>query len=145
MCSEDINLVGNDWRSVLSKTRHLKKSKHIVPLPEQALVLLRHLSKTRVVDEEEKGWMFVSPVYPGRPANLASMLKSFQHIWPEIAWVLYPHPGPEADYEHKFTWLLVTAKAKFESLGGDAEKVLAFFYIALSKAVPDFHGRANLE
>ncbi len=100
---------------------------------KQALVLLRHLSKTRVVDEEEKGWMFVSPIYPGRPANLASMLKSFQHIWPEIAWVLYPHPGPEADYEHKFTWLLVTAKAKFESLGGDAEKVPAFFYIALSK------------
>lgn len=80
---EDVDLVGADWRYVVSKTKHLDKSKHIVPLPEQALVLLRELHKTRVVDEEGKGWVFVSPVYPGRPINPTSMLKSFQRIWPE--------------------------------------------------------------
>ncbi|RMT30298.1 Phage integrase [Pseudomonas syringae pv. solidagae] len=77
---EDVDLVGADWRYVVSKTKHLDKSKHIVPLPEQALVLLRELHKTRVVDEEGKGWVFVSPVYPGRPINPTSMLKSFQRI-----------------------------------------------------------------
>ncbi len=82
---EDVDLVGADWRYVVSKTQHLDKSKHIVPLPEQALVLLRELSKTRVVDEEGKGWVFSSPVHPGRPINPTSMLKSFQHIWPEYA------------------------------------------------------------
>ncbi|KAA8553680.1 MULTISPECIES: tyrosine-type recombinase/integrase [Pseudomonas] len=80
---EDVDLVGADWRYVVSKTRHLDKSKHIVPLPEQALLLLRKLRQTRVVDDEGKGWVFVSPVYPGRPINPTSMLKSFQHIWPE--------------------------------------------------------------
>lgn len=80
---EDVDLVGADWRYVVSKTKHLDKSKHIVPLPEQALVLLRDLHKTRAVDEEGKGWVFVSPVYPGRPINPTSMLKSFQRIWPE--------------------------------------------------------------
>ncbi len=80
---EDVDLVGADWRYVVSKTKHLDKSKHIVPLPEQAVVLLRELHKTRVVDEEDKGWVFVSPVYPGRPINPTSMLKSFQRIWPE--------------------------------------------------------------
>jgi len=44
---EDVDLVGADWRYVVSKTKHLDKSKHIVPLPEQALVLLRELHKTR--------------------------------------------------------------------------------------------------
>ncbi len=82
---EDVDLVGADWRYVVSKTKHLDKSKHIVPLPEQVLVLLRELSKTRVVDEEGKGWVFVSPVYPGRLINPTSMLKSFQRIWPEYA------------------------------------------------------------
>ncbi|RMO93411.1 Phage integrase [Pseudomonas syringae pv. philadelphi] len=80
---EDVDLIGADWRYVVSKTKHLDKSKHIVPLPEQALVLLRELHKTRVVDEEGKGWVFVSPVYPGRPINPTSMLKSLQRIWPE--------------------------------------------------------------
>ena len=80
---EDVDLVGADWRYVVSKTKHLDKSKHIVPLPEQALILLRELHRTRVVDEEGKGWVFVSPVYPGRPINPTSMLKSFQRIWPE--------------------------------------------------------------
>jgi integrase len=74
---EDVDLIGADWRYMDSK------NKHIVPLPEQALVLLRELSNTRVVDEEGKGWVFVSPVYPGRPINPTSMLKSFQRIWPE--------------------------------------------------------------
>jgi len=81
--SQNVFWVGADWRYVASKTKHLDKSKHIVPLPEQALVLLRELHKTRVVDEEGKGWVFVSPVYPGRPINPTSMLKSFQRIWPE--------------------------------------------------------------
>jgi len=80
---EDVDLVGADWRYVVSKTKHLDKSKHIVPLPEQALILLRELRKTRVVDEVGNGWVFVSPVYPGRPINPTSMLKSFQRIWPE--------------------------------------------------------------
>jgi integrase len=80
---EDVDLVGADWRYVVSKTKHLDKNKHIVPLPEQALILLRELHRTRVVDEEGKGWVFVSPVYPGRPINPTSMLKSFQRIWPE--------------------------------------------------------------
>ena len=69
---EDVDLVGADWRYVVSKTKHLDKSKHIVPLPEQALVLLRELHKARVVDEGGKGWVFVSPVYPGRPINPVS-------------------------------------------------------------------------
>lgn len=44
-------MVGTDWRYVVSKTKHLDKSKHIVPPPEQALVLLRKLPKTCVVNE----------------------------------------------------------------------------------------------
>ncbi len=70
---EDVDLVGADWRYVVSKP------KHIVPLPEQALVLLRELHKTRVVDEDGKGWGFVSPVYPGRPINPTSMLNAKLH------------------------------------------------------------------
>lgn len=80
---EDVDLTGADWRYVVGKTRHLDKNKHIVPLPEQALVLLRRLYATRVVDDQERGWVFRSPVYPGRPINPTSMLKSFQRIWPE--------------------------------------------------------------
>lgn len=80
---EDVDLVGADWRYVVGKTKHLNKAKHIVPLPEQALVLLRELRKTCVVDEQGKGWVFTSPVYPGRPINPTSMLKSFQRIWPD--------------------------------------------------------------
>ncbi|WP_296257958.1 MULTISPECIES: tyrosine-type recombinase/integrase [unclassified Pseudomonas] len=80
---EDVDLVGADWRYVVGKTRHLDKNKHIVPLPEQALVLLRRLHQMRVVDDQERGYVFRSPVYPGRPINPTSMLKSFQRIWPE--------------------------------------------------------------
>lgn len=80
---EDIDLIGADWRYVVGKTMHLDKTKHIVPLPEQALVLLRELHKTRVVDDQGRGWVFVSPVYPSRPINPTSMLKAFQRIWPE--------------------------------------------------------------
>jgi len=35
---EDVDLISADWRYVVSKNRHLNKNKHIVPLPEQALV-----------------------------------------------------------------------------------------------------------
>lgn len=80
---EDVDLVGADWRYIVGKTKHLDKSKHIVPLPDQALVLLRELWRARVVDDQGKGWVFTSPVYPGRPINPTSMLKSFQRIWPE--------------------------------------------------------------
>lgn len=80
---EDVDMIGADWRYVVSKTKHLDRSKHIVPLPEQALALLRELRKTQVVDAEGNGWVFVSPVYPGRPINPTSMLKSFQKLWPE--------------------------------------------------------------
>lgn len=45
---EDIDLVGADWRYVIGKTKHLDKSNHIVPLPEQALTLLRELYRTRL-------------------------------------------------------------------------------------------------
>lgn len=82
---EDVDLISADWRYVVSKTRHLDKSKHIVPLPEQALVLLRELYKSRVVDDAGNGWVFVSPIYPGRPIDATSMLKSYQRIWPEYA------------------------------------------------------------
>lgn len=82
---EDVDLISADWRYVVSKTRHLDKSKHIVPLPEQALVLLRELYKRRVVDEAGNGWVFVSPVYPGRPIDATSLAKSYQRIWPEYA------------------------------------------------------------
>lgn len=80
---EDVDLISADWRYVVSKTRHLDKSKHIVPLPEQALELLRELHKRRVVDEAGNGWVLVSPIYPGRPINPTSILKSFQRMWPE--------------------------------------------------------------
>jgi integrase len=80
---EDVDLVGADWRYVVSKTKHLNRAKHIVPLPEQALVLLRELRKTRVVDDEGNGWVFGSPVHPGNPIDPTSMLKSYQRIWPE--------------------------------------------------------------
>ncbi|WP_017901840.1 tyrosine-type recombinase/integrase [Pseudomonas asplenii] len=82
---EDVDLISADWRFVVSKTRYLDKSKHIVPLPEQALVLLRELHKRRVVDEAGNGWVFVSPVYPGRPINATSLAKSYQRLWPEYA------------------------------------------------------------
>lgn len=80
---EDVDLVGADWRYIVGKTKHLDKSKHIVPLPQQALALLRELWRDRVADDQGKGWVFSSPVYPGRPINPTSMLKSFQRIWPE--------------------------------------------------------------
>jgi integrase len=80
---EDVDLVGADWRYVVGKTKHLDKSKHIVPLPEQALSLLLELRKTSVVNNQGEGWVFASPVYPNRPINPTSMLKSFQRIWPE--------------------------------------------------------------
>lgn len=57
---EDVDLIGADCRYVVSKTKHLEKSKHIVPLPEQALVLLRELHKDRVVDDAGNGWVFGS-------------------------------------------------------------------------------------
>ncbi|WP_130904886.1 site-specific integrase [Pseudomonas sp. Sample_22] len=80
---EDVDLVGADWRYVVSKTKHLNRAKHIVPLPEQALALLRGQRESSVVDEEGYGWVFGSPVHPGNPINPTSMLKSFQRIWPE--------------------------------------------------------------
>lgn len=82
---EDVDLIGADWRYVVSKTKHLDKSKHIVPLPEQALVLLRELHNDRVVDDAGHGWVFGSPVYPGRSIDATSILKSLQKVWPEYA------------------------------------------------------------
>jgi integrase len=52
---EDVDSMGADWRYVVRKSKHLYKSKRIMPLPEQALVLLLELHKARVVDEEGKG------------------------------------------------------------------------------------------
>ncbi|MBK5009750.1 integrase arm-type DNA-binding domain-containing protein [Pseudomonas sp. S60] len=80
---EDVDLVSADWRYIVGKTRHLDKSKHIVPLPEQALVLLRELHERRVVDEAGNGWVFVSPVYPGYPIDATSLAKAYQRIWPD--------------------------------------------------------------
>ena len=54
-----------------------------MPLPEQALVLLRELHERRVVDEAGNGWVFVSPVYPGYPVDATSLAKAYQRIWPE--------------------------------------------------------------
>lgn len=82
---EDVDMIGADWRYVVSKTKHLDKSKHIVPLPEQALVLLRELHKDRLVDDAGHGWVFGSPVCPGRSIDATSILKSLQKVWPEYA------------------------------------------------------------
>lgn len=30
-----------------------------------------------------KGWVFLSPVYPGRPINATSLLKALQRMWHE--------------------------------------------------------------
>ncbi len=54
-----------------------------MPLPQQALALLRELWRDRVANDQGKGWVFTSPVYPGRPINPTSMLKSFQRTSPE--------------------------------------------------------------
>ena len=82
---EDVDLIGADWRYVVSKTKHLDKSKHIVLLPEQALVLLRELRKDRVVDDAGNGWVLGSPVDPGRSIDATSILKSLHKVWPEYA------------------------------------------------------------
>lgn len=80
---EDIDLVSADWRYVVGKTQHLSKTKHIVPLPTQALTILRDFHKRAVVDDQDKGWVFLSPVYPGRPINATSLLKALQRMWHE--------------------------------------------------------------
>lgn len=55
----------------------------MVPLPRQALALMMELKKQRIVDKQGKGWVFLSPVYPGHPINGTSMLKALSRIWDE--------------------------------------------------------------
>lgn len=98
---EDIDLVSADWRYVVGKTRHLDKSKHIVPLPEQALVLLRELHERRVVDEAGNGWVFVSPVYPGYPVDATSLAKAYQRIWPEYRITAHGFPATYRTIAHE--------------------------------------------
>lgn len=43
---------------------------------------------------EGRGWVFVSPVYPGRPINPTSMLKSFKRIWPEYDITAHDYDDP---------------------------------------------------
>ena len=66
---EDIELTGADWRFIVGKTRHLSKTKHIVPLPTQAVAILRRMQKHAVLDDQGKGWVVVSPVYPAPPST----------------------------------------------------------------------------
>ena len=80
---EDIDLTGADWRFIVSKTRHLSKTKHIVPLPTQAVAILKRMQKHAVLDDQGKGWVFVSPVYPAHPINPTSLLKALQRMWQE--------------------------------------------------------------
>ncbi|KPN90677.1 tyrosine-type recombinase/integrase [Pseudomonas nunensis] len=80
---EDTNLAGGDWRYVVGKTKHLSKEKHIVPLPTQALAILRELHESRVVNAKGEGWVFPSPVHPGEPINPTSLLKAAQRLWPD--------------------------------------------------------------
>ena len=80
---EDIDLTGADWRFIVGKTRHLSKTKHIVPLPTQAVAILRRMQKHAVLDDQGKGWVFVSPVYPAHPINPTSLLKALQRMWQE--------------------------------------------------------------
>lgn len=80
---EDVNLSGAEWRYVVGKTKHLSRDKHIVPLPTQALAILRELHESRVVNAKGEGWVFLSPVHPGEPINPTSLLKAVQRLWPE--------------------------------------------------------------
>lgn len=80
---EDVDLVEADWSYVVSKTKHQNTQKHVVPLPRQALDLLRELHKGRVVNSKGQGWVFPSPVHPGQAINPTSLLKAIQRLWPE--------------------------------------------------------------
>ena len=80
---EDVDLVSADWRYVVGKTKHRTNEKHVVPLPRQALDILRELHKGRVVNSKGQGWVFPSPVHPGQPINPTSLLKAVQRLWPE--------------------------------------------------------------
>lgn len=80
---EQIDFIGKDWRYVVGKTKHLSKEKHIVPLPEQALAVLRSMHGSRVVNAKGEGWVFLSPVHPGEPINPTSLLKAAQRLWPD--------------------------------------------------------------
>jgi len=80
---EQIDFINKDWRYVVGKTKHLSKEKHIVPLPTQALTILRELHESRVVNAKGEGWVFLSPVHPGDPINPTSLLKAAQRLWPE--------------------------------------------------------------
>jgi integrase len=80
---EDVDLVEADWAYVISKTKHRSTEKHVVPLPKQALDILRELHKDRVVNTKGQGWVFPSPVHPGQAINPTSLLKAVQRLWPE--------------------------------------------------------------
>lgn len=80
---EDVDLVDADWAYVISKTKHRSTEKHVVPLPKQALDILRELHKARVVNSKGQGWVFPSPVHPGQAINPTSLLKAIQRLWPE--------------------------------------------------------------
>lgn len=80
---EDVDLAEADWSYVISKTKHQTTQKHVVPLPRQALDLLRELHEGRVVNSKGQGWVFPSPVHPGQAINPTSLLKAVQRLWPE--------------------------------------------------------------
>jgi integrase len=80
---EDVDLVDADWRYVISKTKRQSTAKHVVPLPKQAVAILRELHQGRVVNAKGEGWVFPSPVHPGQAINPTSLLKAVQRLWPE--------------------------------------------------------------
>lgn len=69
-----------EWRYVPGKTARKEQGKHIVPLPPQAVEILRLQHKSRVVDQAGRGWVFPSPRYPGRPITADALLKAIRRI-----------------------------------------------------------------
>ena len=80
---EEVDLNGADWRYVISKTKHLNTEKHIAVLSTQAVEILRAMHESRVVNAKGEGWVFPSPVHPGKPIIPVSLLKAAQRLWPE--------------------------------------------------------------
>jgi integrase len=69
---EQLDLGAAQWVFTVKKGK--KPREHVVPLPRQALDILRALEARRVVDKAGKGWVFPSPLDAARSISRDSLL-----------------------------------------------------------------------
>ncbi|MDH4557972.1 DUF4102 domain-containing protein [Pseudomonas sp. BN417] len=76
----DLDAESPEWRYTPGKTAHRERGKHVVPLPPQAVEILRAQHSQRVVDSKGRGWVFPSPRRPGLPLTGDSLLKAIRRL-----------------------------------------------------------------